>query len=362
MSATAPPMYARFITDASARGPKEPMLKILLVKTSSLGDVIHTLPALTDAGRAMPGITFDWVVEESFAEIPLLHPNVRKVIPVAWRRWRKNMWTRQFWREMTEFWRSLCAEKYDLVIDAQGLVKSACVTRMARGVRAGLDWDSAREPLASLGYQKKCHVNFYQHAIVRMRSIFSALLEYPMPQGAPEYGVSREAFLENHAEDYIVFLHGTTWETKLWPESYWVELAKLAAQREFKIKLLWGNALERQRAERLAAQVDNIKVLPKQDLLGSAKVIANARGVVALDTGLTHLAAALEVPTVSLYGPTNPIYTGAEGKSQVRMAAQFPCAPCFKRECTYLGKASVSPACFSSLSAQKVWNSLLESL
>ena len=331
-------------------------MKVLVVKTSSLGDVIHTLPALTDAAAAIQNLSFDWVVETPFAEIPTWHPKVTKVIPMAWRRWRKQLRAAQTRQEISQFWQALRSESYDLVIDAQGLVKSAAVSVGAKGQRAGLDWQSAREPLASLFYHKKCSVNFYQHAIVRMRSIFSQALAYPLPQSLPEYGVPRQQFIDPGLDgNYLVFLHGTTWDTKLWPENYWVELAKLAGKEGLHVKLLWGNALEEARAQRLAAQASNITVLPRQDLKGSAKVLANAKGVVALDTGLAHLAAALEVPTVSLYGPTNPEYTGALGRTQICLAASFPCAPCFKRECTYLGKAAIEPACFSALPPKKVW-------
>jgi heptosyltransferase-1 len=334
-------------------------MKVLLVKTSSLGDVIHTLPALTDAAKVIPELSFDWVVEEPFAEIPSWHPRVKKIIPMAWRRWRKNLFSKQSFDEGRALWRALREDRYDLVLDAQGLVKSALVTLVAKGQRSGLDWGSAREPLASLAYQKKCTVNFYQHAIVRMRSIFSHLFNYDLPQTVPEYGLARQQFLDPALENnYLVFLHGTTWDTKLWPEAYWVALAKLAAKEGLTVKVLWGSALEEARAKRLAEQADNLVVLPRQDLKGSAKVLANARAVVAVDTGLAHLAAALEVPTVSLYGPTNPDYTGALGKTQLCLPANFPCSPCLKRDCTYLGKAEVSPACFSALAPTKVWEAL----
>jgi len=333
-------------------------MKVLIIKTSSLGDIIHTLPALTDAARIYPNIVFDWVVEESFAEIPHWHPKIRKVIPMAWRRWRKNIFSKQTLKEAYVFWQTLREEQYDFIIDAQGLVKSAWLTLFAKGQRCGLDWHSARESLASLWYQKKCTVNFYQHAIIRMRSIFSKILNYPFPEGLPEYGISRQSFMSEPKEDYLVFLHGTTWNTKLWPEVYWIELANLLAKENLKVKLLWGNAEEKARAERIAQQGSNIEVLPRQNLEGSAKVLANAKAIVAVDTGFTHLAAALNVPTVSLYGPTNPLYTGAMGKSQICLASDLPCSPCLKRECTYLGKSAVFPACFVSLAPLAVFRSI----
>lgn len=334
-------------------------MKVLLIKTSSMGDVIHTLPAVTDAAKAMPDLSVDWVVEESFAEIPAWHPQVNRVIPVAWRRWRKQLLSRKTQQEIKAFWQALRAEKYDFVLDAQGLVKSALLTRMAKGKRGGLDWGSARESLAALFYQKTCTVNFYQHAIVRMRSIFSALLDYPLPHTVPAYGIARQQFLDPaEQQHYLVFLHGTTWDTKLWPESYWLALAQKAANEGLMVKLLWGNPSEQARANRLAAQAKNITVLPRQTLQGSAKLLANARAIVSLDTGLAHLTAALDVPSVSLYGPTNPDYSGTQGHHQICLAAHFPCAPCQKRQCTYPGRTVTTPACFSALPPEKVWEVL----
>ena len=131
-------------------------MRVLLIKTSSLGDVIHTLPALTDAARAIPGIRFDWVVEEGFAEIPAWHPAVDAVIPVAIRRWRKKPLQAVRSGEWSNFKRRLRETQYDLVIDAQGLLKSAWLTRYARAEVVGLDKSSAREPLAARFYQRGC--------------------------------------------------------------------------------------------------------------------------------------------------------------------------------------------------------------
>ena len=332
-------------------------MRVLIVKTSSLGDVIHTLPALTDAARAIPGITFDWMVEESFSEIPPWHPAVRKVIPMAWRRWRKKIWSADNRQEWQAFLRELRKEDYDLIIDAQGLVKSALLSLTAKGKRSGLDWGSAREPFASVFYNKKSKVNFCQHAVIRMRAIVGQSLGYPVPDTIADYGIGREQFADAEQDSqYLVFLHSTTWETKMWPESYWQQLANLAATAGLKVKMLWGNAPEKARAERVAAGAPNIEVVGTQFKLNtSVRILANAQAVVAVDTGLLHLAAALNVPTVSLYGPTNPEYTGAMGQNQIHLAANFPCAPCLKRDCTYPGEAAVQPPCFSVLSPRKVW-------
>lgn len=337
-------------------------MRVLLVKTSSMGDLIHTLPALTDAAKAIPGIQFDWLVEDNFIDIPSWHSSVNQVIPVALRRWRKGIFSEATRSEWGKLRQQLKDQHYDLILDAQGLVKSAILTYFAHGKRAGLDWNSARESLASLAYQQKYTVNFYQHAIVRMRSLFSLALGYPLPQTLPDYGLDRRQFKTNDAaEKYIVFLHGTSFQTKLWPENYWVQLAKLAAQAGYHIKIGGGTEEELARAKRIASQCSNAEALPRLNIPDTAKVLANAQAVVAVDTGFGHLAAALDVPTVSLYGPTNPEYTGALGASSVHLAADFPCAPCLSRVCQYREPSEESPACFTTVKPERVWAQLQKS-
>lgn len=335
-----------------------------MVKTSSLGDVIHALPALTDAARAIPGITFDWVVEEGFAEIPTWHPAVGKVIPVAIRRWRKNIWQTIKSGEWRRFKQSLRAEKYDLVIDAQGLVKSAWLTRYVNAPVAGLDKNSAREPLASRFYQRRLAVARGQHAVERLRQLFAVALGYDLPKGLGDYGLDVERLIElPRNKPYVLFLHGTTWDTKHWPEVYWRDLALRMADKGVEVRLPWGNPAEKARAERIANGLSNAVVLPKLNLAGVARVLASASACVAVDTGLGHLAAALDVPTISLFGPTNPGLTGAYGKVQIHLASDFPCAPCLQKKCTYQPTAQDQqrfdlknewPLCFTRLNPERV--------
>ena len=339
-------------------------MRVLLVKTSSLGDVIHALPALTDAARAIQGITFDWVVEEGFAEIPTWHPAVGKVIPVAIRRWRKNIWQTIKSGEWRRFKQSLRAEKYDLVIDAQGLVKSAWLTRYVNAPVAGLDKNSAREPLASRFYQRRLAVARGQHAVERLRQLFAVALGYDLPKGLGDYGLDVERLIElPRNKPYVLFLHGTTWDTKHWPELYWRDLALRMADKGVEVRLPWGNPAEKARAERIANGLSNAVVLPKLNLAGVARVLASASACVAVDTGLGHLAAALDVPTISLFGPTNPGLTGAYGKVQIHLASDFPCAPCLQKKCTYQPTAQDQqrfdlknewPLCFTRLNPERV--------
>ncbi len=296
-------------------------MKVLIVKTSSLGDVVHTLPALTDAAEAIPGIQFDWVVEEHFAEIPSWHPAVDKVIPVAIRRWRKsllNTWKTGEWKAFKE---NLQATHYDAIIDAQGLLKSALLTRKAIGPKFGLDKNSAREPLASRFYDNRQAISWNQHAVERVRQLFANSLGYPYSKTTGQFLLDKSRFNQplTNKMPYIVFLHGTTWATKHWPENYWCELAKRVNHSGFQVVLPWGNEKEKQRANRIADSAEHCTVLPKLNLAGIAGVLSSATAVVAVDTGLGHLTAALEIPAVSLYGPTSPDKVGAYGAEQIHL-------------------------------------------
>ncbi len=351
-------------------------MRVLIVKTSSLGDVIHTLPAVTDAARALPDIRFHWVVEEAFAEIPAWHRAVERVIPVALRRWRKHPLQARRSGEWRAFRQALGAEPYDAVIDAQGLLKSAWLSRLAKAPIHGLDRHSAREPLASLFYQHRHRVPWGRHAVLRVRELFAAALGYASPPDAGEdgrYGLDRARLLARVAYQtgasgpYLLFLHGTTWPTKHWPEAYWRELTQRACAAGWRVRLPWGNAEEKARADRLAQGLPLTSVLPRLTLGEMAVELAGARACVAVDTGLGHLAAALEVPTLSLFGPTNPGYTGAWGRSQVHLASDFVCAPCFSRQCKHrpseeerrhFDLAREQPLCFTRLAPDRVWEAL----
>lgn len=313
-------------------------MRVLIVKTSSMGDVLHTLPALTDAQQAIPDIRFDWVVEEGFAQIPSWHAAVDRVIPVAIRRWRKAWFSAPVKAERKAFREAVQAEKYDAIIDAQGLVKSAAlVTRLARGIKHGMDWQSAREPLASLFYNQRHSVPKQQHAVERTRELFALSLGYSKPQSQGDYAIAQHFLnhLNADAGQYAVFLHATTRDDKHWPEANWRELIGLLASSGIRIKLPWGAPHEEARAERLAEGFDYVEVLPRMSLENVAKVLAGAKFVVSVDTGLSHLTAALDRPNITLYGPTDPGLIGGYGMNQLecrsanKMLANLPASIVF---------------------------------
>lgn len=294
-------------------------MRVLLVKTSSMGDVLHSLPALTDAQHVFPEIQFDWAVEEGFAQIPTWHSAVNQVIPVAIRRWRKNWFSAPIRAERMAFRQQLTATHYDAVIDAQGLLKSAfLVTRLAHGAKHGYDRHSIREPIASFFYDYKHQISKQQHAVERIRQLFAASLGYDCPKTQGDYAIAQH-FLHVPTElqgEYVVFLHSTTRDDKHWPEEYWRSLIALMAESGVKIKLPWGAEHEYQRALRLAEGFDFVDVLPKLTLAEVALQIANAKAVVSVDTGLSHLTAALDKTNFTLFGPTDPGLIGGYGLGQ----------------------------------------------
>ena len=294
-------------------------MRVLIVKTSSMGDVLHTLPSLTDAMRAIPGIRFDWVVEEGFAQIPTWHEAVDRVIPVAIRRWRKAWFSAQIKAERKAFREAVQAQRYDAIIDAQGLVKSAAlVTRLAHGVKHGMDWHTAREPLASLFYNRRHHIAKDQHAVERIRELFAKSLGYAKPDAQGDYAIAQrfqQAGDDGH-KPYFIFLHATTRDDKHWPESHWKALIQLLAEHDIEIRLPWGAPHEEARAKRLAEGSANVTVLPRMSLENVAQQLANAKQIVSVDTGLSHLSAALSRPNVTLYGPTDPGLIGGYGQNQ----------------------------------------------
>ena len=298
-------------------------MKVCVIKTSSMGDVIHTLPALTDAQRAIPNLSIDWVVEENFAEIPRWHSAVNRVIPIALRRWRKSPFSIQTRNEWKNYRTLLQAENYDAVIDAQGLIKSALfATRFAQGVKHGYDRQSIREPLASFFYDKKYTISYQQHAVERIRQLFAQSLGYELPQVQGDYSIAHHFLHQTSEQNYVVFIHSTTRADKHWEEAEWQKLIeKITALSDCKIHLPWGNEQEKARAERLAQVHSNVLVLPKLTLTELAKQIANAKAVVSVDTGLAHLTAALDKPNITLYGATEPKLIGCYGENQYYLSA-----------------------------------------
>jgi heptosyltransferase-1 len=305
------------------------MTRILLVRLSSLGDVLHTFPAATDLRRAMPNAALDWVVEEAYAPLVRMHPGVSRTIPFALRRWRRNLLGREAWREFAAFRATLREHDYDAIIDAQGLVKSAVVAHLARGPVHGYGSVTARERLAAWFYDATHEIPREEHSVHRYRTLVAQALDYRL-QGPIDYGiVAPPAPVFAPSEPYCVLLHSTARAEKLWAEDAWVEVGRALEARGLVCVLPWGNADERLRAERLAASLTQPVVPPQMSMEEAAGLIGDAVAVVGLDTGLMHLAVALGVPVVGIYCNSEPSRTGplGAGRIAIRGGIGSPPAP-----------------------------------
>ena len=345
-------------------------MRILIVKMTSFGDLLHVMPALTDLARARSGqdpIEVDWLVEESFTEVPHWHPVVHRVIPVAMRRWRGLRW--QYARELMGFIKELRQETYDVVIDAQGLMKSAVLSRFAKlrkgGRRVGYSSRSLKESPAAWLYGQRVEVGRARHAVDRIRQLMSQAMQYELPAAQGDYALNEargpEASPTKDANAVFLF-HGTTWRTKHVPNEFWRALIERLLVLGFAPKLCWGNEDEQTRANELARGFSHVEILPKSTLTQLSLHLAHAQGAIAVDTGLGHLAAALGVPCVSLYGATDARLTGTYGNYQVQLQTDYHCSPCLLKRCPYQKGETTEPPCYSTLEPDAVIQRLVEQI
>lgn len=353
-------------------------MKVLLIKQSSLGDLVHCFPAISELKRHARHIQLDWLVEEGFVQVPRWHNGVNEVLPIAVRRWRKNIWKSS--DEISTFVRTMRARSYDIIIDAQALLKSALIAKIIRkntsGKKAriiGLDKGSIRtEKLCTVFYDEKISVPLNKHAIWRVRQLFAKILGYDCHIASHQPLFPPEDFSFPHEKSvalaqfspYIVGVHATTWASKHIPVSLWHEYVRKLAEQGKKLLLPWYGEAELEHAKRIQfASTDNVIILPRLNLNQIASVIRTAEGVIAVDSGYAHIAAAMGVPTVTLYGATNKKLTAALGERSTNLQSQFQCSPCLRHQCQYRdthsdgnhGTSSHHPPCYADFSADKVW-------
>jgi heptosyltransferase-1 len=290
------------------------LTRVLLIKSSSLGDVIHCLPAVSDLSRQIPDLSLDWVIEDSLADIARLHPAVNRVIPVRLRYWRRHLLAADTWREFGVFRSRVGGVRYDCIIDAQGLIRSAMLARLAKGLHCGYDAQSVREPPASLFYDRKFAAGVTLHAVERMRRLVAQAMGYEVPAEL-DYGLRTASAPPEWLADqpYLVGLHATARADKTWAEAHWIELTHRAAGEGLSIVLPWGSEAERQRARRVAEASPNAVVPPALGFADLAVLLAGAAAVVGVDTGLTHLASAVGAPVVAIYAASWSEFNGVMG-------------------------------------------------
>lgn len=280
------------------------MKRILIVKTSSMGDVIHALPVLHDLKVFNPFLEVDWMVEEPFVDLVRANVHVRQVIPVHVRQWRKHgiryMLTQ--WRNLREQLRN---QPYDAVLDLQGLVKSALLCCAAQGPRMGPGFSYAKEGLASLCYSKRSGWDTQAHAVERLRELAADLFGYHLEGPPVFYGLKPEKTTPAiPVGGEVWFLHATARPEKKWPVMHWRELAQRFQAMGYVVKLPWGNESERLQALQIAEGFEHVEVLPRMNLGALRERLLQAKLVLGVDTGLTHLAAALYLPLVALFFAT----------------------------------------------------------
>ncbi|MGE0500082.1 MAG: lipopolysaccharide heptosyltransferase I [Rhizobiaceae bacterium] len=317
-------------------------MRLLVVKTSSMGDVIHTLPAVTDALAALPGLEVGWAVEKPFAPLVRLHPGIRRVHEVELRRWRGRALFASEARKARSIWKSeLKSAGYDRVIDAQGLMKSAFLARMAGAPIDGLSFSSIREWPAALAYHRRHAVRRDLHAVTRVRTLFGAALGYSPGLDVVNFGI---AGAPSSGADTAFLLHGTSWRTKEWPLANWIAIARALAERGMKPVATWSDGRELATVEAIAAATP-LEIVPRTGLGEIADQICKAGLAIGVDTGLTHLAAALGVPTVALYVASRPGLTGPVGARTTALVADgLPETGFASRTGASADAASITPA------------------
>ena len=291
-----------------------PAPRILFVKLSSLGDVVHHLPAVTDLAEQRPGAYVGWAVEDAYAELVKLHPAVSEAIPVSLRNIRRNPLSAAPWRRLAAARRTMGRGHWDYIVDTQGLLKSAIVARFASGAAFGLDRASAREAMAARFYDVKLFVPKGLHAVERNRRLVGQVFGYT-PRGVARYGLSRPEAPPAWApsDRYVVMLHAASRASKRWPDERWVDLGRMLAEQGNAVVFPGGTDMERAAAARLASAVPGALAAPAMGLRDAAALLGHASAVIGVDTGLTHLAVALDVPTVGIYCATHPGLTGLHG-------------------------------------------------
>jgi heptosyltransferase I len=306
-------------------------MNVLIVKLSSLGDVIQTMPVVADVLSVYPEAKIDWIVEESFAPLVARVQGVRHVIPIALRRWRKTWFSRTTQHERRAFKKILHATTYDVIIDCQGLIKSALVARMASLASGGLRGSFANKSEAcSYEWPVKFLLRNNQampariHAVARTRLLASKLLGY-VPQGAPKT-VFKDLPPRDPAGHTIMLTHGTTRLDNEWPRHQWEDLSALLTEHQsHRILLPQSNARELDLCQSVKARIPrDAEILPRMGLPELLDVMATCHGVIGVDSGLSHLAVALNLPHVQIFSQDRAWRAGPVGSShQVALGGTY---------------------------------------
>lgn len=352
-------------------------MRILIIKLSSLGDIVHTFPLIDELKNNFPQATIEWLVDNSFIDVVQLHSSIDNIHTVNLRQHNIRYW--QIFNYILQLRKKLKnLGKFDIVIDCQGLIKSSICTCFIQSThKIGFSYSSAREPLSSLFYHQKIFVDKNLHAIQRLRLLGAKGLNYINKIDMQQMPVSHNTILQQSSTKKLqqtkklLFLHCTTWHSKKWP--FWSELCKIALAQGYIIYLNSGNAEEFAAGEQIAATIthnNQMKIMPRLSMQQYVKLFTEIDGVVSCDTGIGHLAAVYNLPIVGLYGPTSPVLAGIKGKYSTNLYprqdiinSDFQCVPCKQRKCSHFQYDNFNYAvCFKFVTATNVWQQLQQKI
>jgi len=350
------------------------MKRILIIKLSSMGDVLHALPVLSDIKNYLGEESqIDWVTEPGYSCLLKDHPHIDNLYTLPFRKYPG--YIRSIYSPEAKALHKTFNDQpaYDAILDLQGLLKSAWVCRWAKGKRFGYDSKSIREPWASWLYNKKLGVSKNQHAVCRMRELAAKALGYAVPTTDPVYNLNARG--ENGPPGHIargpsvrstqqptklqlILFPNTTWETKHWPLEHWQALINLT-QQQFNIFITWGSPAELELANNLSANYANCQPTPDLNISGMKNFLKHCDAFVGVDTGFAHLATAMDIPGIVLMGPTDKNKSGPLGKKQIALDIDLPCRPCHKRECALPVETNkLRPACLAGITPELVLSTL----
>ena len=338
-------------------------MRVLLVKMTSMGDVFHALPAVSELKSYFPDVVIDWLVDEQFAEIPLWSRHINRVFSVPLRQLKKDKKWSGF-SALRVVLKEIRKQQYDLIVDAQGLLKSALISRsLCAKQRHGYAKGSIREPIASCFYTHQHVIEFEQHAVTRLRQLFAASLGYSYDDSRElDYGLRLQHVIHKKPQQTLLCFPCTSWPSKHWPVEYWRELFSLLDDGRRLIQLAWGSAKDREYALHLSRGFNHVELLPSTTITEVCDDVKQVHTVIAVDAGFAHLPQMFGVPLVALYGASSLRRTGPLAKRQRILSAEFSCSPCFKRQCQFKGDSKLKPACYETVTPSTVNQAVLELL
>ena len=290
-----------------------------------MGDLMHALPALTEAKENIQDISFDWVVDKNFSSVPSWHPLVNNIITTDHRNWKKHLFSKQSRDSLKSSINQINSGNYDLVVDMQNNLKSAFISYLTKHDVVGMDAKSAREYPAHLSYSRKIKIKKELHAIQRQKRLLGEALGYTSDENKVDYGASYNNFTKpniNLPNKYCVLVQNASWVTKQWSVQNWQDLIKYLDEKNIPMLLPSGNLNEYERAKEICSisnKAEAIEIMPLNEI---AYIIKNAEFCICSDTGLAHLSALTGTPSITLYGPTKTSLIGTYGKSQIHIVGK----------------------------------------